>query len=145
MLGRPGKIRVEIIGGAVPIRRNCPIEGTQVIVEQESKLRGGAAYLANYDNDCLVPYVTGPPLFRSVKFKLLLRYGASKCISFGKNAGDIAPSCTPGDIDRLGTATVIKLAGSLKGENRTLIYALILVNIILTVIAVAVASGGIKI
>lgn len=143
MLGRSQKIRVEIVGGAVPIKRNCEIEGNHVIILPGSKGRGGAPIKAEYDNTCLVPYYTGFP-FRSIKYKLLLRYDATKCVSFGKDSSDVAPSCTPSDVARYGRATVIRLAGNIKGESRTLIYALLIIVIVLGILTLITSAGRIR-
>lgn len=140
-----GKIRVEIIGGAYPKKINAEVEGNHVIIQPGAKGRGGAPYKAEYDNSCLVPYWSGFSIFKTIKFKLLLKEGASKCVSFAKSAAEIAPTCTQQDIARFSNATVIRNAGMLKPENRTFVYVLLLINIVISILAVAVASGRLAI
>lgn len=122
----------------------CEIVGNEVVIEAASQGRSGDSYRAKFDNTCLLPYTTGILFFKSVKHKLLLKEGASECVSFGNLENSVAPSCTIQDVKKYATATVIRAAGSLKPENKTLIYVLIIINIILTLFGLLVASGNIK-
>ncbi len=143
-ISRKEKIRVEIIGGYLPKKRMCDIVGNEVIIKPANQGRGGEEYRAKFDNTCLLPYTTGLLFLKSVKHKLLVKEGATECISFGNLETSLAPSCTIQDVNRYATATVIRAAGSLKPENKTLIYVLIIINIILTLFGLLVASGNIK-
>lgn len=138
------KILVEIVGGAFPKKKKCEVVGNAVMIEHGRSGRGGAAQTAKFDNSCLVPYMAGLPPFRYVKYKLILREGASQCVSFAENAGTNAPSCSVCDVSNYGKATVIKLAGLMKPENRSLIYALLIISIIVGVAGIAVSAGVIR-
>ncbi len=126
------KIRVEIVGGYLPKKRNCTIEGNYVIINPNDRNRDGASYKAFFDNTCLIPYKTGLPPFRSIRHKLMLKEGSAQCVSFSSKQEDKAPSCTIQDVENYATATVIKKAGSFKEESKTLIYVLIIINIIVS-------------
>lgn len=143
------KILVEIIGGPYPQKRKCKLnrEQTKVIISEGAKGRGASAIDAEFDNTCLVPYFSGLPPFRSIKYKLHYVTGAKKCVSYTlNNKKEVeTPSCTKEDVQSYAQATVIKQAGSLKPPvNMGLVYVLIIISIIVGVIGIAVSSGNLR-
>lgn len=140
---RKRKILVEFVGGAFPKKKKYVIneEGNKIILKPGQKGKGGAEQLASFDQSCLVPYHSG--LFRTIKYKLLLKEGADKCISFaGKDVE--CPTCSKNDVGNYGNATVIKLAGALKPPfNMGVIYILLGVIIVVGIIGILVSSGRI--
>lgn len=119
----------------------CPIIGNQVIISPATIGRSGASQKAEFDNTCLIPYLGGFP--RTVKHKVMLKEGATKCVSF-KGSGDQAPSCSINDVNEFSKASVIRLSGQLRGENKTFIYILLFIIIILSVISILMGSGRIR-
>lgn len=141
---RQDKILVEIIGGAFPKKRKCLVLGNTIILRPAKEGRGGAAITAEYDTDCLIPYYGGIWPFRSIRYKLLLKEGAAKCVSFKTNPVEV-PSCSRNDVVKYGNATVIKLAGALKPPfNINFVYVLLIIGLILTGISILVGSGNIQ-
>lgn len=136
------KIRVDIITGYLPRKKNCVIEEGQVIIQQGHG-KGATSYKAKFDNSCLIPYKTGIWPFRSVKHKLFLKEGAFECVSFsGDNPK--APQATTGQVRKFATATVINRAGNIPEEKKTILYLLIGANIVLSFITLLVASGNLR-
>lgn len=144
LFNKTPKILVEIVNGVYPRRKKCVIDGSHVIIEPGKSGRGGAAQKAEFTPNCLVPYYAGIPPFKSIKHKLILKEGATKCVSFAKPEDYLAPTCTKSDVSHYGEATVIKLSGSLKGENRMFVYILLGIIIILNVVGLLVASGNVR-
>jgi hypothetical protein len=143
-LDKRPKILVEIIG-AIPRKLKLPIDDGKIVVKEATAGRRGAAITATFDNTCLVPYWAGIPPFRTIKYKLLLKEGATECISFGNRYTKDAPTCTLSDVQKFGQATVIKLAGALRNPNNmNILYLLVIVAIIIGVINIFVASGNIR-
>lgn len=137
------KILVEIVG-ATPNKRRLPIEGNKVIVKEGKPGRGGEAITAEFSNSCLIPYYAGIPPFRSMKHKLILKEGASKCVNFDDKNTD-APTCSLADVQKFGEASVIKAAGMNKNPlNMGMLYILIFAAIALGVLNLLVASGNIR-
>lgn len=138
------KILVEIVG-ATPNKRRLPIDGKKVIVKEGKAGRGNEAVTAEFSNGCLIPYWAGIPPFRSMKHKLILKEGASKCVNFDDPKNTDAPSCTLADVQRFGEATVIKAAGMNKNPlNMGILYILLFAALALGVLNLLVASGNIR-
>lgn len=145
MFEKKQKILVEIIGGPFPKKKKCLVDENRVILRPAKEGRGGAAITADFDNGCLVPYYTGLWPLRSIKHKLVLKEGASKCVNFIDKDDTNAPTCTKSDVSKFGQATVIKLSGSLKPPfNVNIIYVLLVVGLILTGISILVGTGRLR-
>lgn len=141
-MARKPKILVEIVGASpYPKRRKCPIEGNKIILKEAREGRGGAAITAEFDNSCFIPYRSG--LTRGIKQKLIVKEGATKCVSFGTDSSYRAPSVTIEEVFNYFKASVIMAAGRIKQEKQTIIYLLIGVVIILQIIGLLVSSGRI--
>lgn len=136
------KIRVVILGGYKPKKRNCEIKDGKVIIFPAEK-NGGEAITATYDNSCLIPYETGPPLIRSLRHYLLWKQGTSRCISLANNE-TTAPNCTKEEVRTFAKATVLSRAGNPKEESKTLIYIFLGALIILGIFNLLVSSGTIR-
>lgn len=143
LFSRSQRIRTEIVGGAFPQRKNLIVKGNHIVVQKATNKT--AEITATFDNTCLVPYNFGLPPFRVVKYYLILKDGASRCVSFAGDKDIIAPSCTKEEIRQYAQATAIKGAGNTKPENKTLIYLLIFVNIALTALTLLLATGKVTI
>lgn len=143
---RKPKILVEFVGNVFPRRKKYPVDGNKVIVKPANPKggRNAAEQSIEFDTSCLVPYYAGVPPFRVVKHKILAKDGASKAVSFATDQAT-CPSCTKDEVTKYTNASVIGAAGRLKPENRTLIYVLLLVLIIVGVFNLLIASGRVHI
>lgn len=147
---RNPKIMVEIIGSARTQRKKLEIDESggksQVIVNPGGKGRGDVQQTATFTRSCLVPFKTGI-FFKSTKYKLILKEGASSCIDFSDDSQDSdAPSCTQAQIKTYFRAQCLRAAGNLTGKEQklTLVYILLIAVLIVTIVGILVSTGKIQ-
>jgi len=147
---RKPKIMVEIIGSARTQKRKLEVDETGgkslVIINKGGKGRGDVQQVASFSRTCLVPYKTGL-FFRSTKYKLILKEGASSCVNFADETdGKEAPTCTQDQVKQYFKAQCLRAAGNLTGKEQklTLLYILVIISIIITVVGILVSSGKIQ-
>jgi len=91
------------------------MEGNEIIIKAAKRGRGGAAYKAKFDKNCLLPYYTGFWPFRQLKQKLMLIEGADECLSFHfteEGAQVDTPTWGRNSLEKASEASVIKAAGA---------------------------------
>lgn len=139
------KIRVEVVGASpFPQIKKCPIEGNKVVLQKAREGRGGAAITADFDKSCLIPYYAGAPPFRKLKYKVVLKEGATHCVSFKDPENYVAPTLTILDVFTYFKASVHRAAAHFKPESKSITYVLLGVLIIIGILNVLVASGRIR-
>ena len=149
MFGKP-KIKVDVINEAGLKTRKYPIEGNTIIIRAGKRGRGGAAYKAKYDKNCLLPYYTGFWPFKRLKQKLMLIEGADECVSFHFMEDGVQvdkPTWNRDALERADEASVIKAAGATfqKLKIPVLLYIALFMVVGLEFLNLLVLSGRVRI
>ena len=139
---------VEIIGeNGIKKRKKYPVaeEGDKIIIEKASRGRGNAGWMPEFTKDSFLYYFSGVFPFKRLKRKLVVKYGADKCIDFyGKDAEKI-PFYDREASKKFFTANVIKSAGETtqKITIPLFVYLLLFLALILGIVNILVSSGRI--
>jgi len=144
------KIKVDIINEAGLKTKKYPIEGNQIVIKAAKRGRGGAAYKAKFDKNCLLPYYVGFWPFKRLKQKLMLIEGADKCLSFHfTEEGTQVDTPTWGRIalEEASEASVIKAAGASTQKITVpiIFYILIFMTFAIGFINFLIATGRVRI
>jgi len=149
LFGKP-KIKVDVINEAGLKTKKYPIEGNTIVIRAAKRGRGGAAYKAKYDKNCLLPYHTGFGPFKHLKQKLVLIEGADECVSFHFMEDGVQvdkPTWSRNALEKASEATVIKAAGASFQKLRipTLLYIALFLVVGLEFLNLLVLSGRVRI
>jgi len=149
LFGKP-KILTEVISPTGAYTKKFPIEGNKIVIKPPRRGPGGAAILAEFNRDCIIPYWRGWGPFKRLHHKLLLIEGADKCVSFRFN-GEMyeieKPIWDRETAERFFKAQVIKAAGATiqKVKIPTLLYIMLFLLIVLQFITFLIVSGEVRV
>lgn len=143
------KIKVDVINERGLKTKKYPIEGNNIIIRAAKRGRGGAAYKAEFDKNCLLPYHVGFWPFKRLKQKLVLIEGATKCVSFHfteKGTQVDTPTWDRHSEEELFKASVIKAAGAStqKVTVPTIFYVLMFMTFAIGFINFLIATGRLR-
>jgi len=135
-----------IVENDIRKEKKYPVKGNKVLIEPpKKKARGHSGWMPEYTKDCFLYYVAGHFPFKKLKRKLMVVFGASKCIEF-KGKDDVKiPVYDRETAKRLFEAEVIQHAGASiqKIAIPVFVYLLLFMLVMLGIVNILVGSGRI--
>ena len=135
-----------IVENDIRTGKKYPIKGNKVLIEKpKTKGRGHSGWMPEYTRDCFLYYVAGHFPFKKLKRKLMVVFGASKCIEFKGKKGVEVPVYDRETAKKLFEAEVIQHAGAStqKVTVPIFVYLLLFICLMLGIVNILVGSGRI--